>query len=90
MLCIIQMKMGGKVSRNAPDNEKLSSPSFIMSPWLVKKTCIQGYPGCKQCCFRRDSEKGPTPIPSTQREGGGDQHLLCGPEGIENIFRKLR
>ena len=39
------MKMGGKVYWNAQDNEELSSPSFIMSPWLVKNTCIKGDPG---------------------------------------------
>ena len=44
--------MGGKVSRNVPNNEELSSPSFMMSPWLVKKTCIQGDPGGKQWCSR--------------------------------------
>ena len=65
------MKMGGKVSRNAPDNEQSSSPSFTMSPWLVKKACIQGDPGGKQRCFRRDSEERPTPIPSCLHEGGG-------------------
>ena len=58
------MKMGGKVSRNVPNNEELSSPSFIMSPWLVKKTCIQGDPGGNQWCFWRESDKRPTPIPS--------------------------
>ena len=52
MLYIIQMKinrikMGGKVSSNALNNEELSSPSFIMSPWPVKKTCTQGDPGGK-------------------------------------------
>ena len=56
MLCIIQMKMepeemGGKVLRNAPDNKEFSSPSFIMSPWFVKKTYIQGDPGGKPGCF---------------------------------------
>ena len=56
--------MGGKVSRNAPDNEELSRPSFIMSPWLVKEACIQGDPGGKQRCYWRDSDKRPTPIPS--------------------------
>ena len=66
------MNMGGKVSRNVSNNEELSSPSFIMSPCLVKQICIQGYPGGKQRCFWRD------------------QHLLCGPEGIENGFRELR
>ena len=67
------MKMGGKVLRNAPDNEELSSPSFIMSHWLAKKICIQGDPGGKQCCFWRHSDKIPTPILSCQckgREGG--------------------
>jgi hypothetical protein len=29
------MKMADKVVRNAPDNEELSCPSLIMSPWLV-------------------------------------------------------
>ena len=43
--------MGGKVSRNAQDIEELSRPSFIMSPWLVKKTCIHGDLGGKQCYF---------------------------------------
>ena len=81
--------MGGKVFNNVSNNEELSSPRFIMSPWLIKKTCIQGYPGGKQWCFGRDSDKRFTLIPSTQREGG-DQHLLCGPEWIENRFRKLR
>ena len=56
--------MGGKVFRNAPENEELSSPGFIMSPWLVKKTCIQGDSGGKQCCFWNDSDKIPTPMPS--------------------------
>ena len=82
------MKMGGKVSRNAPDNEEPSRPSFIMSPWLVKKTCIQGDPNGKQWCFLRDSDKIPTSTPSII--GGVDQHLLCGPEGIENRLRKLK
>ena len=54
---------------NAPGNEKLSSPSFIMSPWLVKKTCIQGDPGGKQCCFWRDSDKIPTTIPFCLHKG---------------------
>ena len=57
--------MGGQVFRNAPDNEKLSSPSFIMSPWLVKEACIQSDPGGKHWCFWRDSDKRPTPKPST-------------------------
>ena len=65
------MKMGGKVFRNAPDNEELSSQSFKMSPWLVKKTCIQGEPGGKQCCFWMDFDKRPTPIPSYLRKGRG-------------------
>ena len=39
--------MGSKVSMNAPDNEELSSQSFIMSPWLIKKTCILGGPGAE-------------------------------------------
>ena len=65
--------MGDKVSRNAPNNEKLSSPNFIISPWLVKKTCIQGDPGGKQWFFWRDSDKRPTPIPIpiTVKGGGG-------------------
>ena len=77
MLCIIQMKMeqnemGGKVSRNASDNEELSSPwpCFIMSPWLVKKKCIQGDPGGTQCCFWRDSGD-PHPYPLVYIKGGG-------------------
>ena len=71
------MKMGGKVSRNAPDNEELSSPNFIMSAWLAKKTFIQGDTGGMQYCFWRDSDKRPTPIPSCLHKGwGGDQHLL--------------
>ena len=78
------MEMGGKVSRNAPDNEELSSSSFIMSPWLVKKTCIQGDTGGKHCCFW------PTPIPFCLHKERGNQHLHLGPEGIENILRKLR
>ena len=65
------MKMRGKGFRNAPDNEELSIPSFIMSPWLAKKTCIQGNPGGKQCCFWRDSDKIPTPLPSWLGKGGG-------------------
>ena len=65
------MKMGGKVFRNAPGNEELSSPRFIMSPLLVKKTSIQGQPGGKQCCFWRDSDKIPTPIPSCLHKGRG-------------------
>ena len=55
--------MGGKVSRNVPENEELSSPSFIMSPWLVKKTCIQGDPGGKQCGFWWNSDKRPRHYP---------------------------
>ena len=65
------MKMGGKDSRNAPDNEGLSSPCFIMSPWLVMKTCIQRDPGGKQCCFWRDFDQRPTPIPSCLHIGRG-------------------
>jgi len=67
MLYIIQMKMEQNENGrqwNVPNNEELSSPSFIMSPWLVKKTCIQGDPGGKQWCFWRDSDKRPTPIHS--------------------------
>ena len=66
-----QNEMGGKVLRNAPDNEELSSPSFILSPWLVKKTCVQDDPAGKQCCFWRDSEKRPTPLPSCLCKGRG-------------------
>ena len=84
------MKMGGKVFRNAQDNEDFSSPSFIMSPCLVKKTCIQGDSGGKQFCFWNNSEKIPTPIHSCLLKGRRDQHLLCRPEGIENRHRKLR
>ena len=63
--------MGGKVLRNALDNEDLSSPSFIMLPWNVKKTCIQGDPGGKQCCFWRDSDKkGTHPYPLVYAKGG--------------------
>ena len=67
------MKMGSIVARNVSNNEELSSPTFIMSPWLVKKTCILGYLGGQQWCFWRDSDQRLTPIPSTQREerGGG-------------------
>ena len=65
------MKIGGKVSRNAPENEGLSSPSFKISPWRVKKTCIQGDPDGKQCCFWRDSDKRPTPMPSCIHKGMG-------------------
>ena len=57
--------MRGNVSRNVSNNEKLSRPSFIMSPWLVKKTCIHGDPCGKQCYFWRDSEKRPTSIPNS-------------------------
>ena len=81
MLGIIQMKMkqnenGTQIFRNAPDNEELSSPSFIMSPWLLKKTSIQDDPSGKQCYAWGDSDKRPTPIPSFLRKGmGGEQHL---------------
>ena len=34
------MKMGGIVSRNAPDNEELSSPSFIINA-LKEKIIIK-------------------------------------------------
>ena len=70
MLCIVQIKMeqnkmGGKVSRNDPDNEELSSPSFIIKPWLVKKTCIKGYPG------GGIQTKDPHPYPLVYLKGGG-------------------
>ena len=68
--------MGGKVSRNAPDNEELPSPSFIMSPWFEKMTHIQGDSGGKQGCFWRDSDKRPTPIPSCLHKGGGGISIL--------------
>ena len=78
--------MGGKVSRNSPDNEELSSPNFIKSPWLVKKTWIKGG---KQGSFWADCDKkNPHPYPLVYIKGGrGDQDLLWGPEGIENILR---
>ena len=41
--------MAGNVSRNVQDDEELSIPSFIMLPWLVKKTCMHGDPDGKQC-----------------------------------------
>ena len=77
------MEIGGKVSRNAPDNDQFSNPSFTMSPWLVLKACIQSDPGGKQRCFRRDSEERPTPY-SLVYMNWGDQHLVWGPEGIED------
>ena len=63
--------MGGKDYRNAPNNNELSSPSFIMSLWLVKKTGIHGATGGKQCSFWGDSDKRPTPIPSCLHKGRG-------------------
>ena len=67
------MKMGGKVSRIAPDNEELSNPSFIMSTWFEEKTCIQGDLGGKQCGCDRDFEekKKRKNIPSCLNKGGG-------------------
>ena len=61
--------MGGKVSRNAPDNEDLTSPSFIMLPWFLKNTCLQSDPGGNKCCFWKDSDKWPTHIPYTSLQG---------------------
>ena len=81
------MKMGGKVSRNVPNNEELSSPSFIMSLWLVKKTCIQGDPGGKQCYYWRDSDKRPKPIPSCLHK---DKRYGCEPTPMSNPSRLRR
>ena len=63
--------MGGKISRNAPDNEDLPSPSFIMSPGLVKKTCIQCDPGGNQCCSGGILTKDPHPYPLVYVKGRG-------------------
>ena len=79
--------MRGNVSRNVSNNEELSRPSFIMSPWLVKKTCIHSDPGGKQCYFGRDSDKRPTPLPyPLVYIKAGEEHSFIGTViSVENI-----
>ena len=72
------MKMGGKVSRNSPDNEQPSAQVSQCHPGLWRRhvfSDLQGDPGARQCFFRSDSEEGPAPIPSYLHEGE-DQHLV--------------
>ena len=67
------MKMGGKVCRTAPDNEKPSSPSFTMSPWHVRMASLdlQGDPGGYEHCVWRAFKEAPLPISTWLHEGGG-------------------
>ena len=83
------MKMEDKVFRNVPDNEQSFSPSFTMSPWLVKKACIQGDPGGKQSCFRKNYEERPTSIPCCLHEGGWGGPAPS-PEGIEDRLQETK
>mgnify|MGYP006138796425 CR=1 FL=1 len=70
-----------------------SSPAQVSQchPGLWRRHAFsdsQDDPGGKQRCFRRNFEEGPTPIPSCLCEGGGDQRLVWGPEGIEDGISK--
>ena len=61
--------MGGKVSKNAPDNAHLSSTRFIMSPWLVKKVILVAISAVSEGILTKD----PHPYPLVYIKGGGEE-----------------